>query len=324
MLTCPPSNVLDRVSHQVAIGIDHLISIYRDTPVPYPSNSKPVEGADDCPEPKLGKPWVLNTRTGDPFASGGGGQWPPVPVSPNVAVAVGLVGDGLFGNLGGSGQIGRLRRTGGLNNGGSGDQRELATTSNPFVKLDNVGLWEYLDPSLDGLGGPCDRTSWPGYPVPAGTVWTERMRTCVSSGTARFTNAIFSSPRYALVPLLHYEECGSPSNPICLSGQQWVYIIGLRPVYLQSTWYTCGGSSYCIWQSTDGLFLQVFNPGEGIVDSCEGIPDDGVTPGMCTGVPNPNQVRLRGLSAFVLEWDYLSDEADPTGTGSPFFAELYR
>ncbi len=322
VLTCPPSDVLARVSHQVAIGIDHLISIYTGPPLPppYPSNSRPAEGADDCPEPLFGKPWVLNTRTGDPFASGGGGQWPPVPVSPNVAVAVGLVGDGLFGNLGGTGQIGRLRRTGGLNSGSGDDVRELATTSNPFLAFDNVGLWEYLDPALDGTSGPCDRTLWTG----TGTVWTEMMRACIDSGAASFIDDIFSSPRYALVPLLWYEECGPPSNPICLSGQQWVYIIGLRPIYLQSTWYTCGGSSYCIWKSTDGLFLQVFNPGEGTVNSCEGVPDDGVNPGSCTGIPNPNQVRLRGLSAFVLEWGYLSDEADPTGTGSPFFAELYR
>jgi hypothetical protein len=314
VLNCPPSGVLARTSHQVAIGLDHYIRFSPISPVPPPSNSQPAIGDDDCPEEVL-FPYVLNTRTGDPFSGGGGGQWPPVPASPNVAVAVGLVGNGPFGT---AGEVGRFRRTGGLNVGAAGDQRVLETNNPPHVAMDNVGLWEYLDPSSSG---PCDPSLFTN--PNGGTQLTAQMADCLNNGSPEFIDLLLQSPRFALVPLLNYKQCSDP-DPLCLTGQSWVHITGLRPVYLQSTWYTCGGPNYCVWETADGFFLQSFNPGEGTVPSCEGIPDDGVTPGSCTGLPNPNQVSLKGVSAFVLEWDYLDDDADPTGNGSPFFAQLYR
>ncbi len=321
-LICPPSGLLARVSHQVAIGLDHYLRVSPISPVPDPSNSQPATGDDDCPQELL-FPYVLNTRTGDPFSGGGGGSWPPTPASPNVAVAVGLVGDGPFGT---AATIGRFRRIGGFNTGVGDDQRILETTDPPHVAMDNVGLWEYLDPVRSK--GICKPDAFIGL---VGTELTDQMRACLNNpdplaNQPFFVDEIFASPRFALVPLLRFEACGDPSNPLCLSGQGWVHIIGFRAVYLQSSWYNCGGPSYCIWETADATpkFLQVFNPGEGTAPGCEGIPDDGTTQGSCTGFSMPNQVSVRGISAFVIEWNFLLDDADPTGSGSPFVAEMYR
>ena len=197
----------------------------------------------------------------------------------------------------------------------------FATKSKSYT-VDNVGLWEYLlDPSGDN--GVCDKST---YVDLEGRELTERLIQCLNSASGTiFHDSVLDSPRFATVPRLNYNS-GSQF------GTKWWDVIGLQPVYLHTTWYTCsnGNPKECLFlpDNFDDLpgfnptvrnsYSILFNPGEGSQSPCE------LTGSGCEA-PAANRWSMMGLSALVLDWSSFSDGAkNQFGGSEPFEIFLYN
>lgn len=272
----------------VALGLDHLIAIADDFVVTDPTNysfdNAPPGTADD-----------LTTREDRCILSGG----VPVPtdVIPDTGprdtmqAATGTddrdpVIKGLINGLpadfsanapnGGNDVTPRLKRMAGctLPDGTScaSDTRELRERvggTNYSHDLNNVPLWEYLEPSA--LNIDCDNDGTPDLTDTSQIDTTDEM-TCLlenlAPGPPIFSAAIESNSRFARVPQFHFEEWGP--------GTHWQPVKAYRMVYLHSIWFLDGSDNF------------EFEPGESSSPVCLGVSANCAT------------LRILQLEAFLL------------------------
>jgi hypothetical protein len=291
----------NRTTRNIALGLDHLILKSPDPP------ASTAIGRDDCAAVSTPTyvPWVLHTQPGFTHAT----------------LDRGMLGDPQFGT---TNQPGLLRQTGGLNGGGgTPDQINLLTRTGSAHWADNVGLWEYLDPSNGPHCDPASFTISATGPIKTGRDLTQRMVDCLDHAPT-FLPSLLTSPRFAVVPSLDYVHCDFASQyPDCLTGGDWVHVLDFIPLYVQGTWYDCGNpAAECLFQP-EGFggdeYTPVFYPGEGTTDPV--IPD----PGHSGTYSRPDRLETKGVSGLVLDWNWLTPEnADELlGESSPFRVQLY-
>ncbi len=246
---CPHDpNFAARTPLNLALGLDHVITSW---PGSTPDNwNGPAIGtdlgnnhpdADSCdstsnelpPHVLLTEPG--NTQTGSAIMNSGflGGPFgtplPGDPPTPGRLRQMPAVGVGEFSGSDLSSQ--RL------------DLRD--NTDN--LSVDNVGLWEYLAFDKIDPSSSCDKGNFTGK---TGRDLTDQMKTCLvelegSAATEVFTDALLESPRFALVPVLNYVSGAQYGN-------KWWAVMELRPVYIQTTWYTCKSpTGECLFQPED-------------------------------------------------------------------------
>ena len=254
----------------IAVGIDHRV-------VPDPDGSVSNEHRDTCSVINAGQtPDTLNTFQG--LATG-------------AAEGLATGGSPLPGGF-----TPRLQQ-------GSNPTRNVYGSD-----LDDVPLWQYLDPSLVGFSGggtipnSCVRSTFADASNPNqdwdgdGTMdrpgsW-QHMARCLTdhiavSGPPLFLESLKDSPRFSYVP--QFWEGSFPS------GNGWRHILRFKATWLQATWWKKGGTT------------TMFNPGEAGSFSAGGnwslvqlsgllIPD-GALPADLRGTPGPSG----GLDPYIPE-----------------------
>jgi hypothetical protein len=146
------------------------------------------------------------------------------------------------------------------------------------------------------------------------------------NATPIFSLDILKSPRFAVVPVLNYNSGVQP-------GTKWWAVLGLKPVYLQSSWYECtnGGDPDCLFLpedwANDPLFDPtnrdqysiLFNPGEAPATSGPCYLNSGT----CVTPSQTNRFQMMGLSALVLEWAQIPGSGNQLGSNAPFEVFLH-
>ena len=307
---CPNDpNFNTRAPHTLAIGLDHIITLWPD-PATLPPDGTSLgnnhEGADDCANALADNaPYVLN----------------PQPGNTQTASGKALLHDGFLGDdpsPTAANQPGRLRQaTPTLPQPPVLNSRITFTTNTGSYAVDNVGLWEYLDQSTINNNSPCSDTG-NGFGGLTGRQLTDQTMVCLESGAARFIVELLDSPRFGVVPVLNYPQGAQ-------YGDKWWAVKEFRPVYLQTSWYDCssGSSPECLFQPDDfatthgagNPYSILFNPGEG-----EASPQ--TTSG---SVPTAGDFQLMGASSLVLSWDWFDpDDLNQLRISTPFEVSLYR
>lgn len=284
----------------IAVGIDHSIQTWppSEGSIPAGDLSPKPAGADDCdadtfPDPEV--PYVLNTQTG------------------NRDLIQGFIGPGPY-----DGKPGRLRQSGGI-----GTKLLFVQTSAPNFSLDNVGLWEYLTTPTGSPHATCLTSNY-GAGASEGRQASDDITTCLKAQRAdganhpEFSKELLDSPRFSLVPVLSYTRGN-------FTGNEWRAIVELVPVYIQTTWYDCGSGKdpYCLFKPVDfdaadpDDLTILFSPGEGMTSP--------VVPAKSGGYETPKSIDLEGVTALVLEWDWLIDDAkNQIGETAPLTVSLFR
>lgn len=305
-------NFNTRAPHNIALGLDHVITTWPSPPAP-PSTgvSQPNNhpGADDCSNSNSGTvPFVLQTQTGNTQSASG-----------KALLQDGFIGDDPSPTS--ASVPGRLRQPSSPD--ASGSRLDFDTSSWDF-DVDNVGLWEYLEQQANNTD-PCDPDQF--TPL-VGREKTDQMLACLGSdptmSSASFKEDLIYSPRFAVVPVLNYED----GNQF---GTKWWGVLELRPVYLHTTWYDCtnGSDTECLFLPDDfeadpsfdvanrDSYSLLFNPGEGDDPPC-------YINGSNCATPNTNRFQLMGISALVLDWDLLPPEAENQfGSSAPLEVFLH-
>ncbi len=300
-----------RARHHLAYGLDHLITEWPSPPVPPAVGSQSAggdTGADTCQSADDGVvPFIIATDTGS--TNNGPGR---------IVLQDGMMGDDPSVT---SGSLpGRLRQP---SSPGSSDTRMNFVTTGWTRSLDNVGLWEYLvDPSVGT--DECHSNQFFGKD---GRERTDQLIDCLTPGNATpiFDLDILQSPRFAVVPVLNH-------NSGEVAGKKWWAVLGLKPIYLQSSWFDCtnGTDNECLFLpqdwAADPLFDPtnrdhysiLFNPGEAPINSGPCY----LNAGSCV-IPQTNRFTMMGLSALVLEWDQIPGAEDQFGGNTPFEVFLH-
>ena len=223
------------------------------------------------------------------------------------------------------GSPGRLRQSGGI-----GTKLLFQQSGGTNFSLDNVGLWEYLaEPTENNgkaVGNNCRPAHYAAGPPVVGRAATDDIVSCLDTHRAdppnsdahpEFTKALLESPRFALVPVLSYAT-GE------FTGGEYRAIVGLIPMYLQTTWYTCSNAANdpCWFKPADTDPLDpddvsgLFNPGEGTAPPLS--EKNGA-------YSQPKKIYLEGITALVLEWDWLTDNAkNELGEVAPLTVTLFE
>jgi Putative Flp pilus-assembly TadE/G-like len=153
-----------------------------------------------------------------------------------------------------------------------------SNTANRFGRqLDDKPLWEYIDPTLNGLTATdvptiCDPTTfdnsptnpfrthadfkadWNGDTFPDELESWQHMGACLKAYETTgpwevlLLSTIEESPRFSYAPQFHENTLGMGNN--------WLHIQRFRAVFIQGTWWK-KGNAYAI-----------FHPGEGCVGTC--------------------------------------------------------
>jgi len=293
---CPSDpNFSVRTRHNLALGLDHLITIWPD-PLTLPADGTWLgnnhAGADSCDTAFTDTtPYVLLTQPG------------------NTQTGLAILHDGLFGDHPSGTSAtdpGRLRQTAPP---AHPERLTLRTTTTQYT-VDNVGLWQYLDFSKIAGGGQCSQSAFQGK---AGRALTDQLLTCLDPANPKmFDKDLIDSPRFAVVPVLNYRRGDQYGN-------KWWAVKEYKPVYLQSTWFSCGGSDLCVFHPDDMPGGSViFNPGEGTASPT--TPSGGTPP-----ANGAHGFQVQGVSALVLDWDWFPPEVrNQIGVPVPFEVYLYR
>lgn len=258
--SCPKDpNFKDRTPTNLALGLDHIITAWPDSIAEPPppigtslGNNHP--GADSCDNVSSSlPPYVLLTETGNTQTG-------------SEIMHDGFLGSG-FGNVPTDGRLRQLPAAGSvgeLTGENLASQRLTIRTTNSSIDVDNVGLWEYLDRDQNPPGD----CHWGEFDGKTGRDLTDQMLRCITVGTDPFTGAtvnpdpapkftddILGSPRFALVPVLNYARGAQ-------FGSKWWGVISLQPVYIQTTWYTCGNpTGDCLFEPDDfGTYVHPNTP----------------------------------------------------------------
>lgn len=311
---CPSKPPFTKRSPQnLAIGIDHPITTWPDTDdntatydgpgvgVNLPNNHPAAESCDSSANDVI--PYVVQTETGNTMT----------------VLHEGFFGDGPFGTASNN-TPGRLRQASPITASISSEPDRLSfVTNSDSYTVDNLGLWEYLDQPKIDANSECHANAFTatspttGSPL-AGRELTEQMELCLAETGAKapkFVDEIIDSPRFAVVPKLNYATGAQ-------AGTQWWAIMEMVPVYIQNTWFLCGSpTADCLFEPTgfpsaDGRSV-FFNPGEGAVSPC--LPKK-------SACNTPKTIDANGASAFVIDLNWLTDEArNSLGKGAPY--EVY-
>lgn len=316
--TCPGGNFAYRSPHNMAIGLDHIITTH---PNPQPAvgvqqpNNPP--GGDICASAAAGVvPYILNTQAGNTQSPGG-----------QALLQAGFIGDDPS-PLAAATLPGRLRQMTykAVPPAGPNNRFLFDTTSWDFT-IDNVGLWEFNTSTAGNPGSnPCHTSNFRSSGK-VGRELTDQMWACMSSNSfsPSFSIDLLESPRFAVVPVLNYNS-GSQF------GNKWWAVLEMRPVYLHSTWYDCTNTTdpECLFQPEDFVndpswdpsdrdkYSVLHNPGEGSASPCYLN-----AAGACV-IPSTDRFQLMGLSAIILTWDMLPPNAENQYGGSaPFQVFLH-
>jgi len=291
----PYPNFNTRAPHNLALGLDHIITTWPEPPALPPigtdvGNNSP--GADSCANAQSGVvPFVLNPQPGNTQSGPG-----------KALLQEGFLGDDPSPTT--ASVPGRLRQTSSPGSSSVPDQRLDFVTNAKTFTVDNVGLWEYLlDPS--GTGNACDDNRFGG----TGRDLTTALLLCLANGSPRFSMDLLQSPRFAVVPVLNY-LAGSQY------GNKWWPVLDLVPVYIQTSWYDCtnGNPSDCLFQPEGfaNTYSVLFNP-----------PCSLNNGGACV-TPLTSRFQFMGLSALVLDWNMFPPEAkNQLGGNAPFEVFLF-
>ena len=311
-------DVDDRAAHSLALGLDHVITVWPDSlplqpPGSWESGPTPPSG-DHCTSAANGDvPYILNPETG------------------NTAVLDrGLIG--LDASVTTASEPGRLRQD-------SSSPLDTATArltfnvngrpDSPFT-LDNVGLWEYINYAAPEVinSTHCKSDAFKddkGQEL-VGRELTNQMTLCLGENIdglvvegGLFVEELLHSPRFALVPVLNYVKGQQ-------FGNKWWAVLEMRPVYLHSTWYDCSSNDFCLFHpdnldlldvDDNSTYSYLFNPGEGTDPPCYDKK------GVCS-IPGNSKFQLQGISAYVLEWEWLIPDAqNQLGGVAPFEVFLH-
>jgi hypothetical protein len=321
----PYPNANTRAPFNLAAGLDHPIQLWaEDGPIPTGDLGNKADGADTCdadiePDPEM--PYVLGTQTG------------------NRDLIQGLIGATSYDST-----PSRLRQSS-PENSEAGGMLAFEVQGGSSFALDNVGLWEYLaEPKVDAsFSAPasCFASAYGGTGY-VGKQATEAIINCLTETrddphvTPEFTKEILLSPRFALVPVLSYKK----GDITGLKGTEWRAVVELIPVYLQTAWFDCGNGKdpWCRFNpekspstptsstsSTTGPpdptegWSVLFSPGEGTTSPM--VLGGGVNPSL----EQPKTVWIEGITALVIEWDWLLDGAkNQLGGNVPLTVSLYR
>jgi hypothetical protein len=318
---CPRDpNFNTRAPHNLAYGLDHLVTSWPTKPSPpdfIPPPPIPDVGdslvnhpaADTCANAQTDiVPYVLQTQPGDTQSPQG-----------KALLMDGFLGDDPSPT---SGDLrGRLRQPSSL--GLIPTKRLNLVTNTKTLNVDNTGLWEYLKDDGVSPSNACHSSQFSGK---QGRALTDQLLVCLDrmgSGTPIFDIEIIQSPRFAVVPVLNY----LPTEKL---GSKWWAVVEMRPVYLQSSWYDCttGSNKECLFLPDDFAeapfdatnrdhYSILFNPGESLNGPCY------LNAGGACVPPNTSQFQLMGLSALVLTWDQVPGAEDQFGGNSPFEVFLH-
>ncbi|MEN8114204.1 MAG: pilus assembly protein TadG-related protein [Actinomycetota bacterium] len=158
----------------------------------------------------------------------------------------------------------RLRTTG-------AGTRTITGDKGDNLVLDNVGLWDYVTGGCDfgGLSGP-DLTA--------------RMQSCLATGGVTFSDALWESPRFGVVPEFWDTFSLGSSTPRAIKR--------FRGVYINESWFNCSASpdDCLLFTDSEGEEQPVFAPGEGTEEECKELGASG----KC------GDSQIRGIAAFVL------------------------
>jgi len=301
--TTPYPNFKTRTPHNLAIGLDHLITTFPGgSPGDGISFNVTDPGVDTCSASAGTVPYILATQPGD------------------TQTGRELLQEGLLGvdpSPTAASAPGRLRQAPlpKYSDSPMGFRTNVAN-----YDVDNVGLWKYLI-ATDNNGTECDLGSFGG----AGRELTDQMFNCLDqtrTWETMFDSDLLVSPRFALVPVLNY-KVGD------LTGKGYWAVKELRPVYLQMTWYNCtkGSEKECLFQPDDltpdpldrETYSIFFNPGEGSESPCY------LNAGNACVRPNDSNFRVMGVSVFVLDWDMFAPGAkNQFGGNAPFEVFLFN
>ena len=223
--------------------------------------------------------------------------------------------------------LGRLRQPSPITATISDDADRITfTESSGSYTVDNLGMWEYLDQTKIDPTSPCstktfnDPSAYVAGQELGGRELTDQMELCLASGDALFIDDILDSPRFAVVPQLNYVDGAQ-------AGTEWWAVMDMVAVYLQTTWFECKSpTADCLFEPTGFLEAEIaagdpapdgksvfFGPGEGSTPPCLPKKDACNTPGT---------VSVMGVSAFVIDSDWLSDTAK-NSLGKPQPYEVY-
>ena len=281
----------DELAINVALGLDHFISVARDftpaDPANYSFNVNPpgspddvASRLDDCDEsggvavpsdtiPDTGPRDTLLASTGSAVSA------------PTLKGLINGKSSDFEDNApnGGTGVVPRLQNVIGceLPGGTTCGTRVLREKDGPQTfnyDINDVPVWDYL---VDGIAfTPSLSCTVDGTPVSVSSTddvdSTEKMQCLLDSYDPSmgvlFSSAIDTNGRFARVPQFYFEEWGS--------GSHWQPVMGYQMVYLHSIWLVDGGSYY------------EFEPGESNSPICLG------------GGPNCAKLALHQLDAFIL------------------------
>ena len=292
--TCPPGGLGDKpiTVMNMAIGTDH-----------------PVQ--NDVKWPPLGS--VNNALADDDLPDDCVGFAAPTAYTPDSVVFCtecgaselheGLVSNTLHGTHGTPSRLQQNLKAGTGSDGISDTRTILDQPASNSLVLDNIGLWEYV---IGGVGH-CAPGVWQ---TAGGQPATERMEKClaVNGDSVVFSPALWSSPRFAVVPELWDDFPAGASTPRAIQR--------FRGVYLHATWFNCsaaGSASDCLlFTDVDGVDQPVFYPGEGDDDACLPLGASG----KC------GESQIQGLSSLVLPIHSVPD--DIINGLSPNVRLLYR
>lgn len=282
-----PTNNNTRVVWNTALGVDHFLRIA-------PTGALAASGADVCAATQNPSyvPYAIVADQGS-----------------LTQASDGYIGAGPYGS---TGEMGRLRQSGGT----PVSWRDVPDGSGTMA-LDNVGLWEYLVDPAD-TGNACHSNQFAGL---AGTQLTAQLFVCLNTGDVKLDDRILASPRFAIVPQIDANQANI--GTLGPTSKRAINIVKFVPVYLQSSWFNCSATG-CMEFASDpaetpqpAAIPQVFDPGEGLGEGCEPAP---------SGCKSNVNIVLEGTSAIVFaNDDWLPDAFDNQFNDSlPFNVYLFR
>lgn len=287
------------LAQNVALGMDHAVSVWPETDAadesvtvgsPHPGDNVVRNyqniGYDACR--------IVDGNVEPEFA---GHVTPPNTMRVATGFSPDPIEEGLVSNSTFLGEPSKLQQ-------GSNPTRDIVKrrtgATEEIYKLDNVGLWDYLnDMNAVPTVPECDGETYGGLPIEDKV---DRMHTCLANypsteTTDLFVDDIEDSPRLVWAP--EYWHAAATS------GKSWQPIKGFRLVFIGGTYFNCSGSSCGV----------VFYPDlEGVGEMCD------------PGASGCKALGLDQLSGFLLPFEAIPDDSIPPfpGAETAFTATLFK
>lgn len=169
---------------------------------------------------------------------------------------------------------------------------------NPATRINDDPLWNYLiddadDPSLSGT--PCDDDNILGAsPGERPSLMDACITYAKTSDKVIFNDDLAGTTRFGWVP--HIWEATFSGNPY--------YIRLFRPVYLDTTWYSCSSNSCDIMHTP------------GVPEDPEACPVEPDETRITCGMPGDHNMTLQAVTSWILDPDIVPDNAKTPTPGS--------